>query len=519
MARSLLTTLSSNPALLRGILRGIEKEGLRVDRDGQLALTPHPSSLGSALSHPCITTDYSESLLELITGTHETVAGVLGELEAVHCFVAQHLENELMWNQSMPAHLPAEEDIPIAWYGTSNTGMLKHVYRRGLAVRSGRTMQCIAGLHYNFSLPDAFWCVWNQGADTDRVRKSSGYMALIRNFTRHAWLLMYLFGASPAVSRNFLRTSGHGLEPLDSDTWYLPYATSLRMSDLGYHNLAQSELQLCYNDLDTFVRRMFKAVTTPWPAYQAIGTHRDGQWVQLNTNILQIENEYYSNIRPKHPVGRCERPLTMLARNGIQYIEVRCLDIDPFSPLGIRSETCRFLDMFLLFCAVQPSPLFADSGFCQYSDSNFNLVAKQGRAPDLQLKRDGQPIALREWAQAVLDDMSAYATLLDQAYGGTHYSAALDMQRDKVRDVNLTPSAQLLRQLRDTGSSLQQFSLDLSRKHHDTLRSHALSDETQACLRRQVQESLRQQQALERDDRVDFDTYVRNYEAALQAPV
>jgi len=519
MPRSLPTSLSSNPALLRGMLRGIEKEGLRVDHDGKLALTPHPRSLGSALTHPHITTDYSESLLELITGTHETVAGVLGELQDVHSFVAQRLDGECIWNQSMPAHLPAEDEIPIAWYGTSNSGMLKHVYRRGLAVRSGRTMQCIAGLHYNFSLPDAFWNALGHGTELDRGRKSNGYMALIRNFTRHAWLLMYLFGASPAVSSNFLRMPDHGLEPLDGDTWYLPHATSLRMSDLGYHNKAQSELQLCYNDLPTFLQRMYQAVTTPWPAYQAIGTHRDGQWVQLNPNILQIENEYYSNIRPKHPVGRCERPLTMLARNGIQYIEVRCLDIDPFSPIGIHPETCRFLDAFLLFCAVEESPLFAANGFCQYSDRNFNLVAKQGREPGLRLTRDGQSIALRDWAEDVLDRMSAYATLLDQAYGGTHHAAALDAQGDKVRDASLTPSAQVLRQLRDTGSSLQQFSLDLSRKHHASLRSRALSADTQTRLQQQVQESLRQQQALERGDCVDFDTYVRDYEAALQAPV
>jgi len=518
MHRSLPASLSSHPALLRGILRGIEKEGLRVDHDGKLALTPHPARLGSALTHPHITTDYSESLLELITGTHDTVAGVLDELHAVHHFVAQHLDGEWMWNQSMPAHLPADDDIPIAWYGTSNTAMLKHVYRRGLAVRGGRTMQCIAGVHYNFSLPDALWGVLENTAGANPDSKSSGYMALIRNFTRYAWLLMYLFGASPVVSHNFLRKPDHGLQPLHHDTWHLPYATSLRMSDLGYRNAAQSELQLCYNDLNTFLRRMLKAVTTPWPAYQAIGTHRDGEWIQLNANILQIENEYYSNIRPKHPVGRCERPLTVLARKGIQYVEIRCLDIDPFSPIGISPQTCRFLDTFLLFCAVQESPLFDADGFCQHSDRNFNLVAKQGRQPGLLLTRNGQPIALQDWAYALLDGMSACAALLDQAYGGAHHTAALNAQRDKVRDASLTPSAQLLAQLRDTGLSLQQFSLNLSREHHDALRSQALSADTQARLQQQVEESQQQQRVLERSDRVDFATYVRNYEAALQAP-
>src|SRR5690606_29587178 len=330
-------------------LRGIEKEGLRVTEQGTLATTPHPLALGSALTNPRITTDYSEALLELITGTHDSTESLIQELEQTHRYVAQQLTSELIWNQSMPAHLPPEAEIPIAWYGTSNTGMLKHVYRRGLAERYGKAMQCIAGVHYNFSLPDEFWDLIDIQGATPSEQRSRGYLALIRNFTRYSWLLMYLFGASPAISKNFMRGLPNPLLELDADTLYLPYATSLRMSDLGYQNRAQSDLQLCYNDLDTFLARMLNAVTKPWPAYEAIGTHRNGEWIQLNTNILQIENEYYSNIRPKRSTGRCERPATALADRGVQYIEVRCLDIDPESPTGISASTSRFMDAFLLF--------------------------------------------------------------------------------------------------------------------------------------------------------------------------
>src|SRR5690606_26674931 len=141
-------------ALLTTIQRGIEKESLRVDAEGRLALTPHPETLGSALTHSQITTDYSEALLELITQPRASVEALLQELEETHRFVARNLGDEIMWNQSMPPKLPPEEDIPIGWYGTSNSGMLKHVYRRGLAHRYGKAMQCIAGIHYNFSIPD-----------------------------------------------------------------------------------------------------------------------------------------------------------------------------------------------------------------------------------------------------------------------------------------------------------------------------------------------------------------------------
>ena len=293
--------LEANLPLLKDTLRGIEKEGLRVDGQGKLALTPHPARLGSALTNEHVTTDYSESLLELITGTHRDVDALLGELSDTHRHVYSVLGQELIWNQSMPATLPGEADIPIAWYGTSNTGMLKHVYRRGLAERYGKTMQCIAGVHYNYSLADGLWDVLDTAPGTTQDRCSRGYIGLIRNFTRYSWLLMYLFGAAPALARDFLRGHEHPLQSLGDHTLYLPHATSLRMSDLGYQNKAQSQLKLCYNDLDTFLGCLFDAVTQPWPDYQKIGTHRDGQWIQLNTNVLQIENEYYSSIRPSAP--------------------------------------------------------------------------------------------------------------------------------------------------------------------------------------------------------------------------
>ena len=259
-----LARLKDSPDILKGSLRGIEKEGLRVDATGRLSRRPHPVALGSALTHPRITTDYSEALLELITAPHARVDDLIAEIGEIHRVVATNLGDELMWNHSMPATLPSEPEIPIAWYGTSNTGMLKHVYRRGLAVRYGKTMQCIAGLHYNFSFDDAIWDLLGFSGENAIARRSAGYISLIRNFMRYSWLLMYLFGATPALSKDFLQNGEpNGLEALDDRTLFLPYATSLRMSDLGYQNKAQSGLKLCYNDLDTFLTRLYSAVTTP----------------------------------------------------------------------------------------------------------------------------------------------------------------------------------------------------------------------------------------------------------------
>lgn len=513
-----LARLQARPEILGNSLRGIEKEGLRVDLRGQLSMQPHPQALGSALTHPRITTDYSESLLELITGTHTRVDSLIGEINEIQRVVSIAMTDELMWNHSMPAQLPAETDIPIAWYGTSNTGMIKHVYRRGLAERYGKTMQCIAGLHYNFSFDEALWDMLERGESSAQDRRSAGYIALIRNFTRYSWLLMYLFGASPALSKDFLRGHTGSLLELDPQTMYLPYATSLRMSDLGYQNKAQSGLKPCYNDLNTFLQRIYDAVTTPWPAYEKIGTHRDGQWIQLNTNTLQIENEFYSSIRPKRTTGPCERPITALAERGVQYIEVRCLDIDPAEPTGISAQTAKFVDAFLLYCALQDSPDFSDSGFCPESAANFSLVVKQGREPGLMLKRKGADISLQDWANTLLDGIAQCSQVLADNLQDPSYLEALQVQRAKISDPALTPSARVLQTLITQKISFQDYALQLSAKHATQLRQAGLSAEQTQQAAAQAKASLEEQKRLEDGDTESFDAYVKRFHEALKAP-
>ena len=320
------------------------------------------------------------------------------------------------------------------------------------------------------------------------------------------------------MSSDFLRGREHPLKKLDDSTLYLPYATSLRMSDLGYQNKAQSQLKLCYNDLDTFLGRLYDAVSQPWPDYQKIGTHRDGEWIQLNTNVLQIENEYYSSIRPKRATGRCERPITALAERGVQYVEVRCLDIDPNSPVGIDASTSRFVDAFLLFCTASDSPFFPANGYCQRSADNFSTVVKEGRKPGLMLDREGQPIGLAQWGHELLDQIAPYAALFDSAMGGSAYAEALAAQRAKLDQPDSTPSARLLASLTDSGLSFHDYSLDLSRKHADALRAQALPADLAAAYEQAAAQSTAEQLRLEQSDTEDFDTYVARYHAALKAP-
>lgn len=509
----------ANLSLLEDCLHGIERECLRVTAEGRLAQTPHPEALGSALTNEQITTDYSESLLEFITPALANPADTLSSLDSIHRFAYSKLGDEYLWSPSMPCPLPAEEDIPIAYYGTSNIGQLKYVYRKGLALRYGKTMQCIAGIHYNFSLPEKLWPLLKQAegfVGSDRDYQSAAYIALIRNFRRYSWLLMYLFGASPALDAGFLRGRAHQLEQLDADTLYLPYATSLRMSDLGYQSNAQAGLTPCYNDLSSYTDSLRKAVATPYAPYVEIGTHKDGEWVQLNTNILQIENEYYSNIRPKRVTYTGERPIQALMARGVQYVEVRLLDINPFMPTGIDLPQARFLDAFLLYCALNESPQL-ESLECGNCTSNFLSVVKEGRRPGLQLQRQGQAVELKVWADELLEKIAPLAALLDQCHGGDAHAKALADQAAKVRDVSLTPSAQVLASMTQHKESFAGFALRQSQAHAEFFRSEPLSAAEQAGFEERARNSLAQQVELERTEVGDFDVFVGAYQASILA--
>ena len=505
-------------ALLAQGLRGIEREALRVDGRGHLAATAHPLALGAALTHPTITTDYAEALIELITPPEQDTAAMLDGYDALHRFVFSGLGDEMLWSHSMPCRLPADPDIPIAWYGSSHIGMLKHVYRRGLALRYGKSMQCIAGIHYNYSLPPALWerLRADEGDGSTAMQfQSESYVALIRNFRRYGWLLMYLFGAAPALSAHFPGRGDFPLEQLSADTVYLPYATSLRMSDMGYQNDAQAGLTPDYNTLDSYITSLAAAMNHPYLPYVELGTRRDGQWVQINTNRLQIENEYYSAIRPKRVAHSGERPLHALAQRGVQYVEVRCLDVDPFEPLGIGAPACHFLDAFLLFCALQDSPLTGNAESRENTE-NFARTVKEGRRPGLLLERHGEHITLQAWAGELLERIAPMAALLDQARGGDDCATALAAQRAKLADVALTPSARVLAAIRAEQGSFDAFALRQSAAHAAHFRGRPLAPAALARFTAQADASLAEQDRVERADSGDFGQFVQRYQAGAR---
>ncbi|MCU0835778.1 MAG: glutamate--cysteine ligase [Chromatiaceae bacterium] len=509
---ALVRTGASGP--LRENRIGLEKEGLRVAPGGTVAATPHPAALGAALTHPYITTDFSEALLELITPPAVGKEGALDFLRDLHAYVYRHLGDELLWATSMPCVLEGARGIPLARYGRSNAGQMKTVYRRGLGNRYGRVMQVIAGVHFNFSFADAFWPLYQEIAEDQGELghfRSEAYMGLIRNLQRLGWLVPFLFGASPAVCKSFAQGRQTDLAEFDAYTLYAPYGTSLRMGDIGYQN-RQTEgtgMKACYDSLDAYIRSLTWAIQTPCPFYETIGVKVGDRYEQLNANVLQIENEYYSTVRPKQILEGMEKPTLALRRRGVRYVEVRSLDVNAFEPLGVAAEQIDFLETLMFFCLLADSPRI-NAQERRAIDENQVLAAHRGRDLELRLDRGGRPVGLRDWAGELLDAMAPAAELLDVGSDGSR-AQSLRAQQAKVRDPELTPSARMLAEMRANAEGFHAFARRMSERHRDHFRGIDLDPERVADLDALATGSHQRQRAIEAADDLPFDEFLARY--------
>jgi len=494
---------------------GLEKESLRVGPDGSFSQTPHPHSLGSPLTHPYITTDYSEAMIELITPPTENIADALGLLCDAQKFVYSELDNELLWATSMPCVVADETSIPIADYGDSNAGLMKTVYRRGLGHRYGRVMQVISGMHYNYSFPESFWPVFQdneQNSENLQDFISDSYFGLIRNLQRFGWLVPYLFGASPAVCKSFIGGEISSLKSFNENTYYQPYATSLRMGDIGYQNNqeANSGIKANYDNLDSYVNSLDRAIKTPFEEYEKIGVVVNGQYEQLNANILQIENEYYSTIRPKQLTGIFEQPIHALKHRGVRYVELRSLDVNAYDPLGINAEQLHFLEAFLVFCQLHGSPAI-NSVERVHIDQNELAAAHRGRDPQLYLYKNGKKILLKDWATEILSAMEGVCEFLDAGREHSLYSASLFAQMDKVVDPELTPSARMLSEMSDAGEGFFSYALRMSKQHQLFFSEISLSSEKKQEFIEMARKSWKQSEELKSKENESFEAYLERY--------
>jgi len=506
---------TTNLPSLTGFGRGIEREALRVLSEGRLSEEPHHYNLGSALTNPYITTDYSESLLEFITPVSYTPEEVIAQLQDIQKFTLSQLDGELLWPMSMPCFVEDAEKIPLAQYGSSNVGTMKTVYRQGLKNRYGSMMQVISGIHFNFSFPQSFWrtlqTINNNNDNLDEFI-SERYFSVLRNYKRFCWLIPYLYGSSPAICPSFLQGQSPNLPFKKSAKGYLylEHATSLRMSDLGYTNSEQSSLQICYNNLDGYLDGVKKAINLTSKTFEKIGIKVDGQYQQLNGNVLQIENELYAPIRPKQVAKSGEKPSEALQNRGVEYIEVRALDVNPFVDTGISLEQVYFLDIFITYCALKDHSNL-DCSIQQGYEKNMDEVVIRGRDPALRLSDDDEIKSVKQWGLEIFTEMADVALLLDKANNSTKYQEVLKNEKEKLIDASLTPSAQILDLVVTKEGSLVGEALDMASNYRETLLKQDYKIFDQQHFEDSVLTSHQAQKNIEQSDVVNFDQFLTDY--------
>ena len=498
-------------------LCGIEKEGLRTKGSGKLSDSPHVDSLGSKLTHPLITTDFGESQLELITRPWASTAKALEQLQEVHSFVLSQLpSDEYMWPASMPCKLPDDEQIKIAYFGSSFIGQAKTLYRLGLSHRYGKSMQTVSGLHFNFSLTSSFWqkLAEIKSAECDQHFLDLNYFSLMRNYRRYTFVINWLFGASPCFDQSFLDNSRQAkIEDYvncSKNTWCAKSATSLRMSDIGYMAAQQETIRLCFDCLQDYTASIREALRVVVPEFSKIGVlDEKGKHKQLNKFLLQIENEHYSQARPKRTSSNYLRPIHALERNGIEYIEIRNLDLNPYEACGISQSRADFMVLFLLWCLLEESPLIS-SKECDEIEANIKKVNRFGRLESTKLSISGEPHSVNYAIGEVLDKLTEFAEKLQTAGHSQYLESVKTIKRE--HDNKALPAQLIENNSCDQKQGFAKHMLDLAKQHKKSI--PAPSKEQLRKFADLAETSYREQTRIERENhesKQSFDQFLEAY--------
>ena len=294
---------------------------------------------------------------------------------------------------------------------------------------------------------------------------------------------------------------------MGESSYYLPHATSLRLSDLGYQSDAQAAIRVNLDSKEAYIESLTRATTESYPPYEKIGLQVNGEYRQLNTNLLQIENEYYAPIRPKRTIQTGEKPTYALGKRGVEYVELRSIDLNPFLPIGIDHQQILFLDLFLLYCLLADSPPMSDA---EQQDCHTTLqqVVEQGRDPDLFLTIGNQK--LTTLGNSMMSDFKLLAEFLDQ-HGGKDYGDTVRIQQNKFNDPSLTPSAQVLEAMREYNNNFFNFALAQAIWAGEFFEGTDLPPEQLRQMSQDAMDSIDRQRAMEQADNIGFNEFLEQY--------
>lgn len=511
-----LTLLGKHQSSLKEVNIGLERETLRINqKTGRISDKGHPEAIGSALTHSNITTDFSESLLEFVTDPVDSPEAALTDLNHIQRFILEKLDEELFWPNSMPPYIESEDEIKIGYYGTSNDGKMKSLYRKGLSLRYGKMMQVISGIHYNFSLKDHLLDAFQVAlaaqspahASVEAMSlqqfKTDRYLHACRNISRYGFVIPFLLGASPVMDKSFLRGKENPFASLNASDSYLEKGESLRLSDIGYGN-NKCHFDVSFNTIEAFTKNIQFAITTPCNIFSQIPVVENGEYNQINNHILQIENEYYASVRPKQIMRAGENFLTALNRRGIEYIELRSIDINPLVAEGIGIEEMRFIQLLMTASILTDAPELSQKEY-EHNQKNMKAVAKRGLDLDQAFTVAESTMTLKESILAVLRWLTPLAPIL-----GEKYQAALETMYARVEDPSLLPSQQVLSMLKESGTSYQAFFLAQAKRLYQE-EFAPLAEEKRVAFEVSAVKSVEKQRAIEAEPQIPFAQYLDNY--------
>lgn len=404
---------------------GLEKENVRVDETGKLALTPHPSVFGDKLKNPYITTDFSESQVEMITPVCGSIQEVYNFLANLQNIVSLSLEDEYLWPQSNPPVLPGDEDIPIANF--AGDGLAQTVYREKLAKKYGKKKQLLSGIHFNFSFKDELIMILHEKFGLNKSCqefKNDLYLKITRSFLKYRWLLIYLTGSSPVVHYTYGNRPPESIEKIDkidNESYCYRNLCSLRNSRCGYKN--NEDFAISYSSLDDYVMSI-----------QTL----------IDQGKIEGASELYTPIRLK--AGTEKGGLGQLESDGIQYLELRFLDLNPFAQNGVNIDDLYLVHLFMIFL------LFLDdseltTGQQEMADRNHDLATVAGMQREAKIYNEaGELVSLREEALKILIRMEELVRELD--FDTEHLTGILKNAGDKVVRPEKTYAARLIEMAR-----------------------------------------------------------------------
>ena len=416
---------------------GLERETLRVHSKGELSLTPHPKIFGDKLTNPIVTTDFSESQIEIVSPTFDNIDEAFSTFCLLSDMVNEALpENEYFWFHSLPCILPDEYEIPVAHYGDDEEGKQSEQYRMKLAEKYGLKKQMISGIHFNFSFADETLKKLYSYYDypTFEEFKNEVYLKISRNYIRYCWLVIYLTGSSISCHETFTDECIKLMDKKDDfDSYYSTKGTSLRNGSCGYKNL--KKLYPSYSSVEEFT--------------QDISSY-------IESGDLSEAKELYTQIRlkPKDPKDL----LNSLKDTGIEYVEIRTLDINPFYRCGLTKRDMQFLHLFIIYMLVKN-----ESDYENWQEEaliNEELSAERAFDDEMRLIRDGEKITLKEWGMELINEMHY---MVDEL--GIYYHDMLDLMTLRLENPHVTYSQRLAKLIEKQGYVNTIRDLSLKNKH------------------------------------------------------